>query len=174
MNSESPYLQAFYSLGLENTNKLLSKYFPHFKDDFEDVINQLRTFTKSNRLDVKTMNSIYNDLFAYILNSKQFFGGGNIGTSAIDADEMINKFPKEFEDLKKFILSKESNKFLENLRVVKDKKIGADIIVFRNLAENLEVKNMRINPERKRVMGNLRVMFDGEIEKRLNGYAENI
>lgn len=50
----------------------------------------------------------------------------------------------------------------------------SDVIVFRNLAENLEVKNMRINPERKRVMGNLRVMFDGEIEKRLNGYAENI
>lgn len=133
MSSEVPYLQAFYSLGLENTNKLLSKYFPQFKEDFEDVINQLRALTKTNKLDVKTMNSIYNDLFAYILNSKEFFGAGNIETSLADADEMINKFPKEYTKILENNPEIAKLDFIKGLNVATDKKTGVEVIVFRNV-----------------------------------------
>ena len=133
MSSDVPYLQAFYSLGLENTNKLLSKYFPHYKEEFVDVINQLRSMTKTNKLDVKTMNSIYNDLFAYILNSKEFFGSGNIETSLADADEMINKFPKEFNKLVENNPEIAKLDFIKGLKVATDKKTGVEVIVFRNV-----------------------------------------
>ena len=133
MKSSVPYLQAFYSLGLQNTNGLLAKYFPQYKDDFNSVIDDIRALTKTNKLDVKTMNSIYNDLFAYILNKEDFFGGGSIDINLKEADDMINKFPSEFVD----IIEKhpEFNKLdiIKYLKKAKDKSLGSDVLVFRNV-----------------------------------------
>jgi len=58
---------------------MLGRYFPQFSNSFESIITDLRSMTKSGKLDVKTMNSVYNDLLAYIMSKTEFFGNENIG-----------------------------------------------------------------------------------------------
>jgi hypothetical protein len=43
-------------------------------EPFNKVIDELRMYTRREKLNVKTMNSIYNDLFAYIMSDLEFFG----------------------------------------------------------------------------------------------------
>ena len=108
------FLQAFYSLGLARTNKLLSDYFPHYSKAFMEIINGrksvdnkyvffgLRHMTKSGKLDAKTINSIYNDLLAYIMTKIEFFGNGvnDAGNRVSSVDKrrsFINNFPAYFK-----------------------------------------------------------------------------
>lgn len=108
MQSDLPYIQAFYSLGVKSTEGLLKDYFPHFKSEFMQVIDDLRRFTKYNRLDIKTMNSVYNDLFTYILSGEKIFGGTSTEIYK-SANYYINNFVSDYAavleanpDLKKF------------------------------------------------------------------------
>ena len=39
LSSLLPYLQAFYSLGVDQTQEMLSRYFPQFTDSFREVID---------------------------------------------------------------------------------------------------------------------------------------
>lgn len=97
MKSNLPYMQAFYSLGVKSSEQMLGRYFPQFKNDFREVIDTLRSMTKGNKLDVKTMNSVYNDLFAYILNKTDFLGDSDNATSFEKRSSFINDFPNEFK-----------------------------------------------------------------------------
>lgn len=144
LDSPLPFLQAFYSLGVRATSTLLGKYFPQYNSNFRKVVRDIRSLTKYDRLDSKTINSIYNDLFVYIMSNDKFFGtevsqseSGETVTvhSAKDRrDYFINHFPEEFS---KIVNSNEkiaSLEFIKRLKIVKANKYNpVDVLVFKNV-----------------------------------------
>lgn len=150
LTSKLPFLQAFYTLGLKQSEKMLSKYFPQFTESFDEVINTLRSMTKTGRLDVKTMNSIYNDLLAYIMSSTDFFGT-EIDWSSISENgvpmkiitdstnkrkDFINNFPTYF----KGVVAKNEDiadlEFIKKLRIIRaNDNNPVDTVVFKNVGQ---------------------------------------
>lgn len=150
LTSKLPFLQAFYTLGLKQSEKMLSKYFPQFTESFDGVINTLRSMTKTGRLDVKTMNSIYNDLLAYIMSSTDFFGT-EIDWSSISENgvpmkiitdstnkrkDFINNFPTYF----KGVVAKNEDiadlEFIKRLRIIRaNDNNPVDTVVFKNVGQ---------------------------------------
>lgn len=143
LSSKLPFLQAFYTLGLKQAEKMLSRYFPQFTQPFDDVINALRSMTKTGKLDVKTMNSIYNDLLAYIMSGTDFFGSevitdsdgvNDIITSFDRRNDFINNFPTYFKEV---IANNEDIaelEFIKRLRVIRANDSNpVDTIVFKNV-----------------------------------------
>ena len=180
LNSKLPFLQAFYTLGLKQSERMLSEYFPQFTKSFDKVVNALRSMTKTGRLDVKTMNSIYNDLLAYIMSKTDFFGAepdwrsvdenGNptkMITSADKRRDFINNFPTYF---KKVVAENEDIadlEFIKRLRVIRANDTNpVDTVVFKNvgqLSPTLRERYMRdwasllymSNPEAQKLALNL-------------------
>lgn len=178
--SKLPFLQAFYTLGLKQSERMLSKYFPQFTESFDEVIDVLRNMTKTGRLNVKTMNSIYNDLLAYIMSKTDFFGAepdwssvdenGNptkMITSADKRRDFINNFPTYF---KKVVAESEDIadlEFIKRLRVIRANDTNpVDTVVFKNvgqLSPTLRERYMRdwssllymSNPEAQKLALNL-------------------
>ena len=149
LNSKLPFLQAFYTLGVKQSERMLSKYFPQFTKSFDKVVDTLRGMTKTGRLDVKTMNSIYNDLLAYIMSKTDFFGAepdwksvdenGNptkMITSADKRRDFINNFPIYF---KKVVAENEDIadlEFIKRLRVIRANDTNpVDTVVFKNVGQ---------------------------------------
>ena len=91
-----PWYQAVYSLGLEQSRQLLSKYFPHFNDAFEYVVKGVIKKSTKNTLNTKTMKSLYNQLFVYILSNNQFFGGGTMYGNPDDKYYQLQQKRKAF------------------------------------------------------------------------------
>ena len=180
LNSKLPFLQAFYTLGVKQSERMLSKYFPQFTESFDKVIDILRSMTKTGRLNVKTMNSIYNDLLAYIMSKTDFFGAepdwrsvdesGNptkMITSADKRRDFINNFPTYF---KKVVAENEDIadlEFIKRLRVIRANDTNpVDTVVFKNvgqLSPTLKERYMRdwasllymSNPEAQKLALNL-------------------
>ena len=180
LNSKLPFLQAFYTLGVKQSERMLSKYFPQFTEPFDKVIDVLRSMTKTGRLNVKTMNSIYNDLLAYIMSKTDFFGAepdwrsvdenGNptkMITSADKRRDFINNFPTYF---KKVVAENEDIadlEFIKRLRVIRANDTNpVDTVVFKNvgqLSPTLKERYMRdwasllymSNPEAQKLALNL-------------------
>lgn len=178
--SKLPFLQAFYTLGLKQSERMLSKYFPQFTEPFDEVVDVLRNMTKTGRLNVKTMNSIYNDLLAYIMSKTDFFGAepdwssvdenGNptkMITSADKRRDFINNFPTYF---KKVVAENEDIadlEFIKRLRVIRANDTNPmDTVVFKNvgqLSPTLRERYMRdwasllymSNPEAQKLALNL-------------------
>lgn len=149
LNSKLPFLQAFYTLGVKQSERMLSKYFPQFTKSFDKVVDTLRGMTKTGRLNVKTMNSIYNDLLAYIMSKTDFFGAesdlesvdenGNptkMITSADKRRDFINNFPTYF---KKVVTENEDIadlEFIKRLRVIRANDTNpVDTVVFKNVGQ---------------------------------------
>ena len=180
LNSKLPFLQAFYTLGIKQSERMLSKYFPQFTKSFDKVVDVLRSMTKTGRLNVKTMNSIYNDLLAYIMSKTDFFGAepdwrsvdenGNptkMITSADKRRDFINNFPTYF---KKVVAENEDIadlEFIKRLRVIRANDTNpVDTVVFKNvgqLSPTLRERYMRdwasllymSNPEAQKLALNL-------------------
>ena len=67
---------------------IFSKYFPNYTKSFKEVFtgnddnyNGFKGFydiSKTGKLDVKTINSIYNDLLVYVMSKTKFFGNGRM------------------------------------------------------------------------------------------------
>lgn len=178
--SKLPFLQAFYTLGLKQSERMLSKYFPQFTESFDEVVDVLRNMTKTGRLNVKTMNSIYNDLLAYIMSKTDFFGAepdwssvdenGNptkMITSTDKRRDFINNFPTYF---KKVVAENEDIadlEFIKRLRVIRANDTNpVDTVVFKNvgqLSPTLRERYMRdwasllymSNPEAQKLALNL-------------------
>ena len=147
--SKLPFLQAFYTLGLKQSERMLSKYFPQFTESFNEVIDTLRGMTKTGRLNVKTMNSVYNDLLAYIMSMTDFFGAEpdwssvnengiptKMITSADKRRDFINNFPTYF---KKVVAENEDIadlEFIKRLRVIRPNDTNpVDTVVFKNVGQ---------------------------------------
>lgn len=180
LNSRLPFLQAFYTLGLKQSERMLSKYFPQFTESFNEVVDVLRNMTKIGRLNVKTMNSIYNDLLAYIMSKIDFFGAepdwrsvdenGNptkMITSADKRMDFINNFPTYFKKVVAENKDIADLEFIKRLRVIRANDVNpVDTVVFKNvgqLSPTLRERYMRdwasllymSNPEAQKLALNL-------------------
>lgn len=178
LDSKLPFLQAFYTLGLKMTENMLSSYFPQYTESFRAVIDDLRDMTKTGKLNVKTMNSIYNDLLAYIMSKNGFFGselvvnpdsevGDIIVTSSDKRKDFINNFPEYF---KRVVTDNEDIadlEFIKRLKVIRaNDNNPVDTVVFKNvgqLSPTLRERYMRdwasllymSNPEAQKLALNL-------------------
>lgn len=178
LSAPLPFLQAFYTLGLQTSERMLGSYFPQYTESFRAVIDSLRDLTKTGRLNVKTMNSVYNDLLAYIMSKNGFFGselvvnpdsevGDIIVSSSEKRKDFINNFPAYF---KKVVTDNEDIadlEFIKRLRVIRANDTNpVDTVVFKNvgqLSPTLRERYMRdwtsllymSNPEAQRLALNL-------------------
>lgn len=178
LSAPLPFLQAFYTLGLQTSERMLGSYFPQYTESFRAVIDSLRDLTKTGRLNVKTMNSVYNDLLAYIMSKNGFFGselvvdpdsevGDIIVSSSEKRKDFINNFPAYF---KKVVTDNEDIadlEFIKRLRVIRANDTNpVDTVVFKNvgqLSPTLRERYMRdwtsllymSNPEARRLALNL-------------------
>lgn len=173
LSSQLPFLQAFYTLGVRQTEQMLGQYFPQYSESMRQVLKGLRDLTKTGRLDVKTINSIYNDLLAYIMSRNEFFGAGldqqsgEAITSAERREKFINQFPEYF---KKVVSENEDIaglEFIKRLRVARANEHNpVDTIIFKNvgqLSSTLKERYMRDwatllymdNPEAQKLALNL-------------------
>lgn len=138
LESKLPMIQAFYTLGLRQTERIMSEYFPHFTTAFKDVVDTLRNLTKTGRLNVKTLNSIYNDAIAFILSGSEFFGShitkdGKVITAQNKRRAFINNFPAEFEKIKSNNPDIAKLEFIQRLTTVKsNQKVPVPLLVFKN------------------------------------------
>lgn len=147
LSAPLPFLQAFYTLGLQKTEEMLGSYFPQFTESFRTVIDDLRDMTKTGKLNVKTMNSIYNDLLAYIMSKNGFFGselivnpdsevGDIIITSSDKRKDFINNFPEYF---KRVVTDNEDIadlEFIKRLKVIRANDSNpVDTVVFKNVGQ---------------------------------------
>ena len=147
LSAPLPFLQAFYTLGLQKTEEMLGSYFPQYTESFRTVIDNLRDMTKTGKLNVKTMNSIYNDLLAYIMSKNGFFGselivnpdsevGDIIVTSSDKRKDFINNFPEYF---KRVVTDNEDIadlEFIKRLRVIRANDSNpVDTVVFKNVGQ---------------------------------------
>ena len=107
LNSKLPFLQAFHTLGLEKTGKLLEKYFPFYNNNFKKIIKEIKEVNKYDRIDAKTINSIFQDFMAFYLTSTEFFGDerNQDGEISVTKEEkrsaFLNDFPSEYEKIMK-------------------------------------------------------------------------
>ncbi len=178
LSAPLPFLQAFYTLGLQKTEEMLGSYFPQYTESFRAVIDGLRDMTKTGKLNVKTMNSIYNDLLAYIMSKNGFFGselivnpnsevGDVVVTSSDKRKDFINNFPEYF---KKVVTDNEDIadlEFIKRLKVIRANDSNpVDTVVFKNvgqLSPTLRERYMRdwasllymSNPEAQKLALNL-------------------
>jgi hypothetical protein len=178
LSAPLPFLQAFYTLGLQTSERMLGSYFPQYTESFRAVIDSLRDLTKTGRLNVKTMNSVYNDLLAYIMSKNGFFGselvvnpdsevGDIIVSSSEKRKDFINNFPAYF---KKVVTDNEDIadlEFIKRLKVIRANDTNpVDTVVFKNvgqLSPTLRERYMRdwtsllymSNPEAQRLALNL-------------------
>lgn len=140
-----PYLQAFYTLGLKETEKMLKQYFPQFTRPFQDVIDTLRDMTKTGKLNVKTMNSIYNDLLAYTMSKNEFFGVEEIkdseGNSKVSTMEdkrraFITNFPVYFKQLVSDNEDIAGLEFIKRLKVIRaNDNNPVATVIFKNVGQ---------------------------------------
>lgn len=107
MASPVPFMQAFYTCGIRGTEEIFKRWFPHYKPAFRRVIDYFNEISKRDKLSTKTVNKIYNDLFAYILSDTEFFGEekneeGIVTNTARDKrNAFINGFPGYLAKMKK-------------------------------------------------------------------------
>lgn len=147
LDSKLPFLQAFYTLGLKMTENMLGSYFPQYAESFRAVIDKLRDMTKTGKLDVKTMNSVYNDLLAYIMSKTKFFGselvinpnsevGDKIKSSAEKRRDFINYFPEYFKEVVSENEDIAELEFIKRLKVIRaNDNNPVATLVFKNVGQ---------------------------------------
>lgn len=147
LDSKLPFLQAFYTLGLKMTENMLSSYFPQYTESFRAVIDSLRDMTKTGKLDVKTMNSVYNDLLAYIMSKTKFFGselvinpnsevGDKIKSSTEKRRDFINYFPEYFKEVVSENEDIAELEFIKRLKVIRaNDNNPVATLVFKNVGQ---------------------------------------
>lgn len=91
--SRQPMLQAFYSLGIDLAQDLISKHFVEYEPFIDERVNKLHDNSATGILPKKSLNAFYLDAFKYYMST----------AFAEDADSYeerrnyyLNKFPTEF------------------------------------------------------------------------------
>lgn len=147
--SPIPLIQAFYTLGIESTEKFLSQYFPQYTKSFKEVLGGavrktedednklipgLMDYTVNDRLSSKQLNNIYNDLLAYIMSKTEFFGSDDSVNAASRRATFINTFPQRFEKIRAEHPEIASLGFISRLKVQKpNAKTPVPVLVFKNV-----------------------------------------
>lgn len=130
--SDLPFLQAFYSLGLQSSELLLGDKFPYFRSDFRYIMDVFRDMTYRGELSDKTVNKIYTDLITYIMSGTEFLGATNLEQYKEKYYQILEQFPHEFAKLQESDALK-NNPFIQSLKVQPpNKQYAYSTIVFRN------------------------------------------
>lgn len=134
-NSKIPFLQAFYTFGLEGSRFLFKDYFPQLQLPFRQIVRQMSELSKYS-LDSTTLNDIYNAIFAYAATSRNFWGDSDDSTARQKRLFFIGQFPQELAKLsnakgadgKSLHPDLVNNEFLKRLKVtfVDKQKIRID------------------------------------------------
>ena len=147
LSAPLPFLQAFYTLGLQKTEDFFKPYFPQYTESFRAVIDGLRKKTKTGKLNVKTMNDIYNDLLAYIMSKNDFFGSSleinpnsDIGDKIISSEarrsDFINTFPAKFKQIVTDNPDIAELEFIKRLKVIRaNDNNPVATLVFKNVGQ---------------------------------------
>ena len=102
INSPLPILQAFFTYGVESTEKLFSKYFPYYNNTYTSIIGAIKDMTRYGNLNEKQRNSIYNDFISYMLaETSEYNYKDEDGNPISERAYYITKFPAEFDAFKK-------------------------------------------------------------------------
>ena len=102
INSPLPILQAFFTYGVEATEKLFSKYFPYYNNTYTSIISTIKDMTRYGNLNEKQRNSIYNDFISYMLAETSEYNYKDEDSNPIsERAYYITKFPAEFDAFKK-------------------------------------------------------------------------
>lgn len=102
INSPLPILQAFFTYGVESTNKLFRKYFPYYNNTYTSIIGAIKDMTRYGNLNEKQRNSIYNDFISYMLaETSEYNYTDEDGNPISERAYYITKFPAEFDAFKK-------------------------------------------------------------------------
>ena len=148
LKKELPFLQAFQTLGLQKTQDILQKYFPFYNKNFQSILKRVKDFTKNDKLDVKTINSVFQDFMAFYLTSTEFFGDeyNSEGDLVVSKEQkraaFLNDFPQEFVRIKKEHPDLENIPFLKQLKYIKPGKNNPiPLIVFKEVG--------RLSPNRR-------------------------
>lgn len=137
INGKLPILQAFYTYGVESSKNLFGRLFPQFNPVYRNVIDVLKKVSKYGNLDVKTRNSIYNDLISYYLTQYSDFGvDDNFTNMKEKRDYYINKFPNEFKKFKEDHPELNKLSFVNRLKVIGSTKYNTSpSIIFTNVGK---------------------------------------
>lgn len=102
INSPLPILQAFFTYGVESTEKLFRKYFPYYNNTYTSIIGAIKDMTRYGNLNEKQRNSIYNDFISYMLaETSEYNYKDEDGNPISERTYYITKFPAEFDAFKK-------------------------------------------------------------------------
>lgn len=102
INSPLPILQAFFTYGVESTEKLFRKYFPYYNNTYTSIIGAIKDMTRYGNLNEKQRNSIYNDFISYMLAETSEYSYKDEDDNPIsERAYYITKFPAEFDAFKK-------------------------------------------------------------------------
>lgn len=102
INSPLPILQAFFTYGVESTEKLFNKYFPYYNNTYTSIISTIKDMTRYGNLNEKQRNSIYNDFISYMLaETSEYNYKDEEGNPISERAYYITKFPAEFDAFKK-------------------------------------------------------------------------
>lgn len=136
LKSPLPYMQAFYTLGVEQAVEMLKPLFYQLNDSVNEAVDILRSYTKLGRLDAKTLNSFYKDLLAYGMSRIEFFGSEDNILDREKRAAFIKDFPAEFTKIT------ESNPDIANLDFIKRLKVisspstsSVPLLVFKNVGK---------------------------------------
>lgn len=102
INSPLPILQAFFTYGVESTEKLFNKYFPYYNNTYTSIISTIKDMTRYGNLNEKQRNNIYNDFISYMLaETSEYNYKDEEGNPISERKYYITKFPAEFDAFKK-------------------------------------------------------------------------
>lgn len=134
--SSIPFLQAFQDLGLESVGEFLAPYFMQYSKGTQNVLAEITSLTKYDKLGEKLRNKAYEHLTAYVLSDLDFFGKDDKHDS-IRAKRAyyINKFPTDFMNTIK------NDEELSSLELIKSLSVRKGVLVL-NTPMRM-TKNMR-------------------------------
>ena len=140
LNSSLPLLQAFYSLGIELSQELLSPYFIQSSKYVQNITTKLLKNSKYNNLPDKVLNKLYSDFIIFGLSNSKIFGNDDIHTLEEKRNYYLLDFPF------KLLKLKQSNADVNNLNAIKKLSIYKGKIIMKDanrLSEPMKESLMR-------------------------------
>lgn len=120
-----PFLQAATKCGVVGALDLMAQWFPHTKENYLNWIldkrNGLLSYISAKFMKVddlqKLVDTFFNELFLYNMNSTQFFGRTRLSDSKTNNYvELLSEFPKQFNSIIKAYPELKNNLFIKKLR----------------------------------------------------------
>lgn len=110
-DAKMPMLQAFYSLGIDFGQKLISRYFAQLNPYTNELVDELFRNSPTDSLDDSILEKFYSELVTFGLSRTSVFGNDGNNTFDQKRDYYLYDFPKDFMD----IITDSANKDIANL-----------------------------------------------------------